>query len=586
RWGRHWLDVARFGESVGKTRNFPLTFAWRYRDYVVDAFNNDMPYDQFVREQIAGDLLPANTDQDRKRQIVATGFLGIGSHDLNEGNTSQFEMDIVGEQIDTVSRSLVALTVGCARCHDHKFDPIPTADYYALAGIFQSTELLSGYVNKRQKPDYFSISKLHELPGYASPAEAIDAEQNSRTAKRQNNQLANLRKQLQEINKGTRDIRQNRDLTKQERDDQIAQLNQERKQIQRRIRRVSQQDRGRKPPTGELAIGVRDKQEIADCKINLRGDPGKLGGRVARGFLQVATTEHMQLPETSSGRVELANWLVDNKHPLTARVIVNRVWQHMFGEGIVRTVDNFGTMGERPTHPELLDYLANRFMQEGWSIKSLVRQIALSHTYQLSSEPSEKNAQIDGDNRYLWRMAPRRMDAESIRDAILQASGALQLNRPDASPVAELPIAESGRNRQVASNLALPVRSIYLPVVRNNIDEFFTVFDFPDPSEVRGKRDVTTVPTQALFMMNSDFVLEQAELAAKELIEQSNDDSERIVAAYRRMLSRTPTEDEISRTLQYVVDTIDTETRKARAESIAWTDVCQALFASAEFRYR
>ena len=585
RWGRHWMDVARFAESVGKTRNFPLTFAWRYRDYVIDAFNDDMPYDQFVREQLAGDLLPSDTDEDRTRQVIATGFLALGSHDLNEGNINQFEMDIVGEQIDVVSRSMLGLTVGCARCHDHKFDPIPTSDYYALAGIFRSTQLLTGYTNKRRQANYFVAKQFHQLPGYEPPVESAE-ESKPQSSQKRNKQIARLRKQMQEINVSMKQIRRDRDLSKQEREDKVAELDQQRRQLQKRIRNANRRPKGRKPPTGALAIGVTDSETIEDCKLNLRGDPKKLAGRVERGFLQVASLDTpASIPDSTSGRLELANWLVDGKHPLTARVMVNRVWQHMFGEGLVRTVDNFGEMGERPTHPELLDYLANRFIEQGWSVKQLVREIALSHTYRLSSEVEESNAAIDGDNRYLWHVSRRRLDAEGIRDAIMVASGTMKLQRPEGSIVANYPISENGRNRTPDIAIERPVRSVYLPVIRNGVDEFFTVFDFPDPSEVRGKRDVTTVPTQALFMMNSSFVAGQSKIAAQRLVDRLKNDRARVVAAYRRTLSRTPSRDEIKKTIQYVANAVNDD-REERSEVAAWSEVCHALFACAEFRYR
>ena len=579
------MDVARFAESVGKTRNFPLTFAWRYRDYVIDAFNDDMPYDQFVREQLAGDLMPSGTDEDRTRQVIATGFLALGSHDLNEGNINQFEMDIVGEQIDVVSRSMLGLTVGCARCHDHKFDPIPTSDYYALAGIFRSTQLLTGYTNKRRQANYFVAKQFHQLPGYEPPVESAD-ESKPQSAQKRNKQIARMRKQLQEINVSMKQIRRDRDLSKQEREDKVAELDQQRRQLQKRIRNANRRPKGRKPPTGALAIGVTDSETIEDCKLNLRGDPRKLAGRVERGFLQVASLDApASIPDSTSGRMELANWLVDGRHPLTARVMVNRVWQHMFGEGLVRTVDNFGEMGERPTHPELLDYLANRFMKQGWSVKQLVREIALSHMYRLSSEVDDANAAIDGDNRYLWHVSRRRLDAEGIRDAIMMASGSMKLQRPEGSIVANYPISENGRNRTPDIAIERPVRSVYLPVIRNGVDEFFTVFDFPDPSEVRGKRDVTTVPTQALFMMNSTFVAGQSKIAAQRLIDRLKNDRARVVAAYRRTLSRTPSRDEIKKTIQYVANATNDD-RDGRSEVAAWSEVCHALFACAEFRYR
>jgi hypothetical protein len=267
--------------------------------------------------------------------------------------------------------------------------------------------------------------------------------------------------------------------------------------------------------------------------------------------------------------------------------MVNRIWQHMFGSGLVRTVDNFGEMGERPSHPELLDELAGQFMQEGWSVKRLLRTIALSHTYRLSSEYDELNADVDGDNRLLWRVSRRRLDAESIRDSIILTSGRLELNRPQRSPVAELPISENGRINGSPFMIDEPYRSAYLPIIRNALNDFFTVFDFPDPSEVRGKRDVTTVPTQALFMMNNPFVSEQAGFAAKQLLAQTESDRARVELAYRQTLSRLPTNEEIESTVAFVKSAADSDENQInRSALIAWTEVYQALFASAEFRYR
>ena len=327
----------------------------------------------------------------------------------------------------------------------------------------------------------------------------------------------------------------------------------------------------------------------------------RLGPEVERGFLQVVSAGDFQIDPAVSGRRELAQWLTHPEHPLTARVMANRIWQHLFGRGIVRTSDNFGQMGARPTHPELLDHLAIRFMQSGWSTKSLIRSIVLSKTYQQSSEFLETNYAIDGNNDYLWRMTPSRLEIEVIRDAILTVSDQLELDQATGSGVPTV-------TGEVRSNLQLNKsnhRSVYLPIVRSKLPEFMTVFDFPDSSEVRGQRDVTTVPTQALFMMNSPFVLEQASLAADNLLSTEMGDKDRIVVAYRQTLGRTPTEAESDRMLEYV-STIKQELasgnqfskqqRRQRNQRRnrngvtkkrnAWTDVYHALFASAEFRYR
>jgi hypothetical protein len=397
-----------------------------------------------------------------------------------------------------------------------------------------------------------------------------------------------FRKQLDRVKQQQIEVRKNNDLPRPELAEQLATLNRRQRQIQKKIRQANQRPNGRKPPSGAFAMGVRDREAILDCKINLRGDPTKLGGRVDRGFIQVASLARQSpIPDSASGRLELADWLTNGQHPLTARVMVNRIWQHMFGSGLVRTVDNFGEMGERPSHPELLDHLAGQFMQDGWSVKRLIRTIALSHTYRLSSDYDESNAEVDGDSRLLWRVTRRRLDAESIRDSIMSASGKLELNRPQRSPVAELPISENGRINRSPFMIDEPYRSVYLPIIRNALSDFFTVFDFPDPSEVRGKRDVTTVPTQALFMMNNPFVAEQAEFAATQLLGQTESDRVRVELAYRQTLSRLPTDEEIVSTVAFTNSAVDNdENQSIRSAISAWAEVYQALFASAEFRYR
>src|SRR5262249_31928668 len=377
RWGRHWLDVARYAETVGRGRNYIMPFAWRYRNYVIDSFNKDKPYDQFVKEQIAGDLLPASSVKQRNEQMTGSGFLALGSNDLIEINPAVFRMDVVDEMINATSRSFLALTVGCARCHDHKFDPIPTTDYYAMAGIFKSTEMLSGLQRRpRDNASYFNLGLLAKL-SYAAdeprPQHLKDPEQ----AKKWELLQAELHEMLQAPKKGKgAPVPQ-------------AKLRQQTRGILEAI------DEFPLPP--DLVMAVREGPEIADCEVNIRGDAQQLGPKVPRGFVQVASKpgEKAQIGEKESGRLELAEWIARRDNPLTARVAVNRIWYHMFGRGIVATLDNFGNMGEKPSHPELLDYLAARFMDQGWSVKRIVREIALSRAYRLGTANEARDAKID-----------------------------------------------------------------------------------------------------------------------------------------------------------------------------------------------
>jgi hypothetical protein len=428
RWGRHWLDVARYGESTGPSRNVPYPHAWKYRDYVIDAVNRDVPYNRFIQEQIAGDLLPAETTAERDRLSTATGFLAIGVKDVNQRFKVRFQMDNVDEKIDTVTRSVLGLTVSCARCHDHKFDPVPTSDYYALAGIFTSTEDCAGVRNKMGGGglDYYDPKRLVTLASYIPDAPA--------------EQVTELQAKVDQAKKEWDEIRGTPEgLAKDERGRP--------KQRQYRLKydKLQADLLGLTDPAtrGFAVHGVREATNIADTEIRLRGEAERLGPVVPRGFLTTFNVpDAPQVNPQQSGRLELAQWLTSPSNPLASRVIVNRVWHHLFGQGIVTTVDNFGVKGAQPSHPELLDYLSNQFIREGWSVKKLVRSIILTRAYQLSSVASATHQKVDPSNRLIWRHTPRRLDAEEIRDSMLAVTGRLELTVPDASAVKTLRMVE------------------------------------------------------------------------------------------------------------------------------------------------
>ena len=398
RWGRHWLDVVRYADTVGRTRNLPFPVAWKYRDYVIRSFNDDKPYDTFIRQQIAGDLLPYSSAEERIENQTATGFLAIGAHDLNEPDAKQFDMDVADEMINVSTRSILALSVGCARCHDHKFDPIPTEDYYALAGIFRSSEVRSGLRRRpRFNAGYFRAEKLVELDGVpefsTDNAAEVRAEGNRLWAELQAAEKARDRKKCRELSRAL----------------------------------------GKLPLPENLAMGVVEAAKPVPMRVNVGGDPHTLGEAVRRGYVQVLFPTDVSLPQISrreSGRLQLAEWLTRRDNPLTARVMVNRVWHHLFGKGIVATVDNFGAMGRPPTNPGLLDYLALQFVDQDWSVKSLIREIVLSRTYRLSTDFDGANFEADPDNDHLWRANLRRLEAESLRDSVLLVSGELQTGPP------------------------------------------------------------------------------------------------------------------------------------------------------------
>jgi len=532
RWGRHWLDVARYAESNGNdglSRNPAFPHAWRYRDFVIAALNADMPYDQFITEQLAGDLMKAASPEEKDRQLVATGFLALAAKPAKAMNNN-FAMDVVADQIDVVGSGIMGLSVACARCHDHKFDPIPTRDYYAMAGLFTSTDTMWGLAanEKLTAPS----TGLHVLK---TPPKVLPPEDFEETVLR----------------------------------------------IQSNTGEPIPVPEPKWPIGTPLAMGAKDleKDKIKDCQINLKGDAKKLGEAVPRGFLSACGPQDLQVNPEQSGRLELAQWLLSEEHPLTSRVMVNRIWQHLFGQGLVATPDDFGTYGERPTHPDLLDHLATRFMQdEDWSIKQMIRAMVLSRTYQLSSQADETLLAADPANEWLARHNRRRLDAEGMRDSILLVSGQLDPTPGDGSII---------RHRDILINLAGNLhepsnhRSIYLCYLRNSPPPELAAFDLPDFRAVTGQRIVSTRPGQALYLFNNPFVIEQAGHLANEVMTSASDPAERVRQAYRRSLQRSPSESELSAALSL----IEATTAELGSEQRAYSSLSQALLSANEFRY-
>lgn len=564
RWGRHWLDVSRFAESSGKT-NFAYPQAWRYRDWVIDSFNADKPYDQFVREQIAGDLLPADSDRKRADQLIATGFLALGSKAHDAENRGQFMLDVIDEQIEATTRAFIGLTVACARCHDHKMDPISQRDYYALSGIFRSTQTCSGTL-AGVFPN-FNASPLIELPPGASvPAAVPSLTPAQRTSMEE--RLAALVRERDAIPPGEG----NRDRLR--RTTSLLSMLRYRLAIDRRD-----------GPPRAFAMGVRERDEVVDSPLYARGELDQPGAVVPRGLVRVLCAETPAPIATGSGRRELADWLASPANPLTARVIVNRVWLSLFGRGLVPTPDNFGAAGMPPSHPELLDSIAVNFMADGWSIKRLIRQLVLSRAYGLDSAHDSRNFEADPDNALVWRMSKRRLEAEEVRDALLAVGGRLAPERPVGSTVARTGEGLAMFLRVTDLDTSDAHRSVYLPVIRDQVLESLALFDFADPSLVTGERATTTGPAQALYLMNGPFVIRQAEAFAERVRAVEGDDARKVDRAYRLALARPPTVAERERALAFLRDF---SPRAAASDSahLAWPASCQALFASAEFRYR
>jgi hypothetical protein len=585
RWGRHWLDVARFAESSGKEANISFPYAWRYRDYVVDALNADMPFDRFVVEQVAGDLLPADSDAGRARLLIATGFLAVGPKNLEEGNPKQFAADVVDEQIDALTRAVMASSVACARCHDHKFEPYAMEDYYALAGVFASTRTFFGTAvspANRVGGDPLVLPRgagqpiLHPSikPGRVAELKA---------------QLAALRKEEEDGQAAARKALEtggNPEKFFSLRD--ALRIFWTSGGIEGQLEKVDES--GQALP---LAMGVLEGGSMVDAPLLERGEVGRPGKPVPRGFPRVIAIDAPGVPSGRSGRLELARWLTSPDHPLTARVLANRVWRHLFGAGLVSTVDNFGFSGEPPSHPELLDDLAVRFVADGWSVKRLVRELVLSRTYRQASDYDEATFRADPENRLLWRAAKRRLDAEAIRDGMLAVAGELDEARPTGSlvgrTIGDRPISLIGLDSRLPADLdGARHRSVYLPVLRDRLPDVLDLFDFAEPSLVTGDRETTNVPLQALYLMNGPWVRARSEALAGRLNREAGaDDERRIHQAFLLCFGRPADAEETALAASFLDragssgdgDGDDEDTRRRRLAAY-----CQALLSTAEFR--
>jgi Protein of unknown function (DUF1553)/Protein of unknown function (DUF1549)/Planctomycete cytochrome C len=619
RWGRHWLDVARYAESTGPSRNIPYPHAWRYRDYVIDSVNADVPFDQFIREQVAGDLLPAANDAERNRLLTATGFLALGPKDVNQRFKVRFLMDNVDEQIDVVSRSTLGLTVACARCHDHKFDPIPTSDYYALAGIFTSTDNAAGLRNQMGGAGlaYYVPDMLVRLKGNVPEADPKEVE-------RLKSEVATARDAWEAIRGTPEGLKRAPNGFPTQRPYRLKY-----EKLQGALLALTD------PAQHGLAVhGLRDAIVITDTEVRVRGEAEKLGPPIARGYLTAFEVPGAApVNPKQSGRLELAHWLTNPANPLTPRVAVNRVWQHLFGSGIVSTVDNFGSTGDLPSHPELLDHLANRFVRDHWSLKRLVRSLVLTRAYRLSGDATPDSLAVDPANRLVWRHAPRRLAAEEFRDSVLASTGTLNNQRPADSVSQHFKMIEirdngpEGKTIHEAADKAL-IRSVYLPLLRGLTPHALEVFDPVEQTLVTGVREETTVPGQALFLLNSPFVRKQSlALAEQLLVDTQTTDEARVRSVYWRTLGREPKKAEVERALAFLdhyaakyaqpsaadetasaasetkkkgpaeppldpdqidqtgVPVVEEIVRPKDARTAAWLAFAQAVYASAEFRY-
>ena len=566
RWGRHWLDVVRYADTAGDNSDYPIPQIFRYRNWVIDAFNRDLPYDEFVRQQLAGDLLPSRDEQDRHDKIIATGYLAntrrFGSYD-----EERYPWYLtIEDTIDNLGRTFLGLTVNCCRCHDHKFDPLTQHDYYALYGFFSSTRYpRPGIELDKVQRDFVPL--------------ASDAIVESSTRERKQ-KLAEFDAKLKRLSEEkTAAEKEKSDTSKK----QLETLNEQIKAV-----RKDREEFEKKPLPYETAYAVVEgktegKRKLGNASVQIKGDPERQGPEVPRRFPTVLGGNMLSADVKGSGRLELANWIVDANNPLFARVMVNRIWQYHFGRGIVPTPSDFGKQGQPPTHPELLDWLANRFVESGYSIKAMHRLIMASRTYQLATtaEPGTE----DADNEFYSYFNRRRLDAESIRDTLLAVSGSLDVSPGGPHPFPEQRTWNFTQHAPFKAVYDTNRRSVYLMTQRIQRHPFLALFDGADTNASTATRLNSTTSLQALFLMNDPFVHSQASKFAARILAEDTDDTSRIERAYWLLFSRLPTAGEKERATDYLAR-VRGKLKLVDSGSIeAWESLTRALFMSNEFVY-
>jgi Protein of unknown function (DUF1553)/Protein of unknown function (DUF1549)/Planctomycete cytochrome C len=565
RWGRHWLDVVRYADTAGDNSDFPIPQVHLYRNWVIDAFNADMPYDQFVREQLAGDLIGGTTPEEKRSRIIATGYLANSRRFGSRVDDYPWHLTIE-DTLDNLGRTFLATSINCARCHDHKFDPITTEDYYALYGFFHSTQYPWPGIELEQKQrDFVTL---------ADPAEV----------KRVRQERDGVQKELDEAVKTAKKERKDaEDDAKKELDEKVKQAE------------VAARKHAAMALPYETLYAVSESETIEDVPVHLKGDPAKAGPIVARRFLQVLHGEPLPADDTTSGRLQLANWIVNRNNPLTARVMVNRIWLHHFGKALVTTPNDFGRHGHQPTHPKLLDWLAKHFIDTNWSIKAMHRSIMLSRTYRMSSGRSAVAEELDPANS-LYSAYPRhRMDAESIRDTLLLLGGHL-----DTTPGAEHPFPPSSEWKFTQHNPFKATydtnrRSVYLMTQRIQRHQYLAIFDGADPSASTPNRLVSTTPLQALYLLNDKFVHDQAAAIAAKALAMKESDEVRIQRVWRLMFGRQPDGDETSMAIEFlkesrqkIANSLGSDSNAEQAlelESGSWQSLVRSLVRTNEFVY-
>jgi hypothetical protein len=694
--GRHWLDVARYADSTGNDEDHRYPHAWKYRDYVIEAFNQDLPYDQFVREQVAGDLLPAaNGGEVNRRGIIATGFLALGAKAIAQQDKQKMLYDVWDEQVDVTSKALLGLTLACARCHNHKFDPLLTKDYYSMIGMFASTRSFTNpdshvsvvlekpLVPKAEFEQYKAAKKAQaekekrarlaveeitdavknalvkqhgpKLAAYLLAARQVyqDGAQPEAVAQQANLNATLLQKWVNYLKPSSEKIRgylnewneaeagkraevamryqtrfqqrlaeweeplnawrakyqkalsDNQTLPEKPKfeagedrffddvyfdggpfvvsDKEKQSFSAEQWAVLEKLRAEQGALKKAAPPEPEMACAI-EEGEPAQQKVLIRGDYNSPGEEAPRAFPAILARYDTQPQFSGSGRLQLAEWLTQPENPLPKRVIVNRIWQWHFGEGLVRTPDNFGKMGERPTHPELLDFLAAKFSASGSSVKAMHRLLMLSSSYQMATE-NPLAGDADPDNRLLSRFNRRRLTIEEMRDGLLMLSGTLDLTMGGSLQTGRGTDGENNQGRLSLNPEKLKRRTVYLPLRRANLPTLLNLFDFGDATTMSGKRQLTNVATQALFWLNSEFMADCAAQVAQALLTSTaKDEAERLALAYQRILNRRAEPDEIAGGLKYLAG-FKQKFVGDQAEQKAWQSYCRILMSSNDFVY-
>jgi hypothetical protein len=566
RWGRHWLDVVRYADTAGDSADYPVPELAKYRDYVIDSFNADKPYDVFLREQIAGDLMEHPNPETARERLIATGYIALA----RRFGVSPVMHLTIEDTIDNLGKGVLGLTIACARCHDHKFDPVTAQDYYALYGIFASTRYAFGGSENNNRPrDFVPLVSEEERQAILAPfraeLEPAEAELGALEADKAafKAHAAAVLKAQREGRPAPAASRAFRFGSVRDYDKVLRELRKKRDEIQDRV------------PDIDSAYAVSEGVP-RNARVMVRGEPDKLGPEVPRRWLTLFGATPVPPDETGSGRRQLAAWVTDPRNPLVARVMVNRIWQHHFGRGLVPTPNDFGRQGQPPTHPELLDWLAARFRESGYSVKAMHRLILMSRTYRASSRDDAAARAVDPEGQLLWRWPRRRLDAESLRDTLLATSGSLAPRPAGAHPFPPKKTWTFTQHRPFAAEYDTHARSVYVMQQRLKRHSYFSLFDGADPNASTGARAPSTTPLQALYVMNDPLVHEMSERLAARLEREARRPAARVDRLHRLVLGRPASGAEIREGIAFV------RGAAAGGEAAAWASYARTVLGSNE----